>query len=78
MKVNLKCFGHLARDYEGGYREKKVLEFSGDVSVSEVIDATGIDEDDVKIVFVDHRISKKNQPLQDGSQVTLVPHTGGM
>jgi sulfur carrier protein ThiS len=78
MNVNLKCFADLAERYECTYHTPTPMSVADGSTVGNVIQASGISEEDVKIVFVNGKIAGANQPLQDGDRVTLVPASGGM
>jgi sulfur carrier protein ThiS len=78
MNVNLKCFADLADRFDCTYHETKTMSVAHGATVENVMSASGISEDDVKIVFVNGKISGVDQSLRDGDRVTLVPATGGM
>jgi len=78
MNIHLKCFSNLAERYTCGYQVDTRLEIGEGASVAKVMRSAGIDEKDVKIVFVNRQKSDPARILVDGDQVALVPATGGM
>lgn len=78
MKVNLKCFANLAERYTCDYHSTTTMDINEGSTVSKLMKASGIPEKDVRIVFVNGKISGVQQPLNDGDRITLVPATGGM
>ena len=78
MKVNIKCFGDLAKNHSCDHHKSTEVELTEGEKVSKIMDAFGITEEEAKIVFVNHRISDADKLLKDGDRVSLVPATGGM
>jgi molybdopterin converting factor small subunit len=78
MKINLKCFADLAERHDCDYKEATAVNAADGATVENVIQDSGIAEQDVKIVFVNGILSETDQRLNDGDRVTLVPATGGM
>ena len=78
MKVNLKCFANLADKYTCDYQVPTTMDMTEGSTVGKLMNASGIPKEDVKIVFVNGKISGVGQPLNDGDRITLVPATGGM
>ena len=78
MKIDIKCFGNLAKKYDCDHNEPIAIELTEGEKVSNILDAFGITAEEAKIVFLNHKISGLNQSLKDGDRVTLVPPTGGM
>lgn len=78
MKINLKCFADLAEKYTCDYQATTTVDISDGATVEKVMDRSGIPEEDVRIVFVNGKITGTGQALSDGDRVTLVPATGGM
>ena len=78
MKINLKCFADLAKEYDCDYREPTALEVTESANVDDVLRARGVNQDRVKIVFVNGRSVDATRSLSDGDRVALVPATGGM
>ncbi|MFZ0611654.1 MAG: MoaD/ThiS family protein [Desulfobacterales bacterium] len=78
MKINLKCFANLADQYACDHEVTTTINIDGETTVDKVMSESGISKNDVKIVFVNGKISGLEQTLNDGDNVTLVPATGGM
>jgi sulfur carrier protein ThiS len=78
MNIHLKCFSKLADRYACDYQVDTRLEIGEGATVAKVMRATGIDDKEVKIVFVNGQKSDTARPLIDGDRVALVPATGGM
>ena len=78
MRINLKCFSDLAERNDCDYRSATAIDLADGSTVKKVMDISGVTENDVKIVFVNGKISDMKQSLNDGDDVTLVPATGGM
>ena len=78
MKVNLKCFANLAEKYTCDYQVTTTMDMTEGSTVEKLMNASGIPQEDVKIVFVNGKISGVGHPLNDGDRITLVPATGGM
>lgn len=78
MRVNLKCFADLAERYTCDYQVTTTMDMTEGSTVGKLMNASGIPNEDVKIVFVNGKISGVGQPLKDGDRITLVPATGGM
>lgn len=78
MKINLKCFADLADKYECDYRSTTVVEAEEGSTVEGVMEQSGIERSDVRIVFVNGVVTNANRRLGQGDRVTLVPATGGM
>lgn len=78
MRINLKCFANLAEQYTCDHEVTTTVDIDAETTVDEMMSRSGILKNDVKIVFVNGKISAFEQPLNDGDNVTLVPATGGM
>ena len=78
MKVNIKCFGKLAENHDCDHSKTTLLELNEGSNVAEALDALGIEGDQTKIVFVNHRVKDASTSLRDGDRVSLFPATGGM
>jgi putative ubiquitin-RnfH superfamily antitoxin RatB of RatAB toxin-antitoxin module len=78
MRVGLKCFANLAKKYDCHYGDTTPLNMQDGESVQDALRASGIAQSDVKLIFVNGRLSNLSQPLQDGDRLALAPATGGM
>lgn len=78
MKIELKCFADLAKQYACDYAKGADMEMPGGSTAGDVMRAVGIAQDEVKIVFVNGRIKDPGHLLENGDRLALVPATGGM
>ena len=78
MNIKVKCFADLAERFDCDFRTPRDLDLCGGAKVANVIGAFGIADNDVKIIFVNGKITGLNHTLRDGDRVTLVPSSGGM
>lgn len=78
MKINLKCFADLAEHYDCDFQVSTAMDVAEGSKVGKVMSKSGIPEKDVKIIFVNDKITDVEHSLNDGDRVTLVPATGGM
>ncbi|MGB5423620.1 MAG: MoaD/ThiS family protein [Desulfobacterales bacterium] len=78
MRINLKCFANLADQYTCDHEVTTTVGIDEKTTVDKMISKSGISKNDVKIVFVNGKISGFEQTLNDGDNVALVPATGGM
>lgn len=78
MKIELKCFADLAKQYGCSYKAGAELEIPDNSTVVDVMRAGGISQEDVKIVFVNGKIKDPFQLLKNGDRVAFAPATGGM
>ena len=78
MKIKLKCFADLAYKHECRHDSFTSIDLDDGNTVFKVLDTSGIAENDVKIIFVNGKVSGLGHSLSDGDHVTLVPATGGM
>jgi len=76
IRIDLKLFVNLARFHPGGTGSgpHKVAE---GLRVDQLIQDLGIDENMVKLVFVNGRKALADQLLADGDRVGLFPPVGG-
>ena len=78
MKINLKCFAHLAEQHTCDHEVITTVDIDTETTVEKMMSKTGIPKKDVKIVMINGKISGLGQTLNDGDTVALVPATGGM
>jgi molybdopterin converting factor small subunit len=78
MRINLKCFANLADKYTCDHEVTTTVAIEDETTVDKMMSKSGISKNDVKIVFVNGKISDLEQTLNDNDNVTLVPATGGM
>jgi sulfur carrier protein ThiS len=73
MRVQIKAFATL-KDFEP---EGSTLELPDGADVTSLLEALGVPAEEVKIVFVNGRHSKKDKQLAEGDLVSLFPAVGG-
>ena len=78
MKVDMKCFSTLVTPDACDFRESTPYDLTDGQTVGDLIRQAGIASDDVKIVFVNHRIAGLDTVLSNGDRVGLAPAVGGM
>ncbi len=78
MNVDLKCFSSLANAESCDYRESQSYRLTDGQTVGDLVDAAGIEKNDVKIAFVNSKIVDFDTILADGDRVGLAPAVGGM
>jgi sulfur carrier protein ThiS len=52
------------------------MEIKKDIKISELVKNLGLSQDDVAVVFVNHKIVPKDTVLHDGDRVALIPPNG--
>lgn len=78
MKVNLVCFSKLANPDTCDFNNATVYDLPEGRTVADLARVAGIAAKDVKIAFVNRRISRFDTVLTDGDRVGLAPAVGGM
>jgi len=78
MKVYLKCFATLTKPEACDFREARLYDLQEGQTVADLAECAGIDRRDVKIAFINHRITDFSAVLSEGDQVGLAPAVGGM
>ena len=78
MKVNLKCFSSLSDSDGCDYGDSTSYDLKDGQTVEDLIERSGLSQDDVKVTFVNNRKSELNTVLSHGDRVGLAPATGGM
>ena len=78
VKVNLVCFSKLANEDTCDYHGATVYDLPEGRTVADLARVAGIAPEDVKIAFVNRRISGFDTRLRDGDRVGLAPAVGGM
>ena len=77
MNINLKCFAKLAND-KCDYRRSTSYELSEGQTINDLYQIAGVQESDVKLIFVNSKKAESGTKLSDGDQVGLAPAVGGM
>ena len=78
MKINLKCFSTLVNLDACDYNASTTYQLDEEQTVGDLIARAGIAREDVKIAFVNSRITDLDAVLSDGDRVGLAPAVGGM
>ena len=78
MKINLKCFSTLVNLEACDYNASTPYQMGEGKTVGDLLARAGIARKDVKIAFVNSRITDLDAVLSDGDQVGLAPAVGGM
>jgi molybdopterin converting factor small subunit len=78
MKINLKCFSTLVNVDRCDYDASTTYQLDEGQTVGDLIARVGIAREDVKIAFVNSRITDLDAVLSDGDRVGLAPAVGGM
>ncbi len=74
MRVNVRCFGTFEKYQKG----TKPWEMPAGATVNEIARIMGVQSEEVKIVFVNHKEVPMSTLLHEGDEVGLSPKTGGM
>jgi molybdopterin synthase sulfur carrier subunit len=78
MKINVKCYATLSDDAGCNFRAPLSVNLTGNATLKDAMATLGIPERDVKLMFVNGRISDSGTPLANGDGVGLFPPVGGM
>ena len=78
MEIQLKCFAGLAEKFSCSYDKSTRINLENGASVRNAMAGSGIPEQDVKIIFVNGKITHRDHPLRDGDRIAFAPATGGM
>ena len=78
MKINLKCFSTLVNLDACDYHASTAYQLDEGQTVGDLVARVGIAREDVKIAFVNSRITDLDAVLYDGDRVGLAPAVGGM
>jgi molybdopterin converting factor small subunit len=78
MKVSLKCFSTLVNPDTCDFKESTAYELDDGQTLQDLVQRAEIDDEDVKIAFVNSRRAGLDTVLSDGDRVGLAPAVGGM
>lgn len=73
MKVELKCFATLENPQKCESKESIIYEIEIGQSVENLIQLAGINNKEIKIIFVNNRLADFDTVLCDGDRVGLAP-----
>jgi sulfur carrier protein ThiS len=78
MKIEMKCFSDLSKKYDCDYRDSIQIEVDEGTTVRNAISIAGIPEKEVKVIFVNGRVSDISHKLNNNDRLSVAPATGGM
>ena len=78
MKVELKCFANLVDPGTCDFRESTAYKMDDGNTVKDLIQKAGINENEIKVAFVNSNVVELDTALSDGDRVGLAPAVGGM
>jgi len=78
MKVDLKCFANLVDPETCDFRESTAYNLADGTTVKDLIREAGIDQNEVKIAFINSNVVDLDTTLSEGDRVGLAPAVGGM
>jgi sulfur-carrier protein len=78
IRVNVGVFGPLRETFPDlALGESLEVELPDGTTVGELVERLELQADQVKVVFVNHRIRQDGYELQDGDRVGIFPPVGG-
>jgi len=78
MKVNMKCFATLVNVGSCNFDDGTVYKLKEDQTVEDLISASGLPKEDIKIAFVNSKKVGFDAVLSEGDRIAFAPATGGM
>ena len=78
MKVNLKCFAELSEGDVCDFTGSDQYEISEGDTVENLLDHLGMPKEEIKIIFLNHKIVDLDAVLHDRDQLGLAPPVGAM
>ena len=78
MKVNLKCFAKLVDVGSCNFDDGTVYTVKDGQTVEDLIEASGLLKEDVKLAFVNSKKVGFDTVLSEGDRIAFSPATGGM
>jgi hypothetical protein len=78
MNVYLKCFSTLADSDACDYRDAMSYDIADGATVGDLLTASDIPAESVKLIFVNGRAGGVEATLNDGDRVGVAPAVGGM
>lgn len=73
IKVEVRLFAHFRQ----GREKTQVMEVKEGTTISDIVKALNIDEDEVAIMLLNGRDGPSNREVKDGDIVSLFPPVGG-
>lgn len=78
MKVNMKCFATLVDVGSCNFDDGTVYKLKEGHTVEDLIEASGLPKEDIKIAFVNSKKVGFDAVLSEGDRIAFAPATGGM
>ena len=78
MKVTMKCFATLSEDGKCNFDDVTDYQLNDGQTVEDLIEAAGLQKEEVKIAFVNSKKVGLDSVLLEGDRIGLAPATGGM
>ena len=78
MNINVKCFSTLVNPDTCDFSGSTSLEMDDGKTVADLAQSLNVKQEDVKLVFVNHKHADMDTRLADGDTVGLAPAVGGM
>jgi len=78
MNVSVKCFAQLSKEGWCDYRSSTPRQLADGARVADLIDTLGLRDEEVKLVYVNHRSVPRETLLHEGDRVAFAPPAGGM
>jgi len=78
MKVTMKCFATLSKEGKCNFDDGTDYQLDDGQTVEDLIQAAGLQKEEIKIAFVNSKIVGLDSVLTDGDRIGLAPATGGM
>jgi molybdopterin converting factor small subunit len=78
MKISLKCFAQLSEGDVCDFTGSDQHEISEGETIKDLLTRLGLRQEEIKIIFVNHKMSDFDTVLHDGDEVGLAPPVGGM
>jgi sulfur carrier protein ThiS len=75
--ITFRAFSKLRQAFrDKGVVSMKPMEIPDNISVVELVQLYGFEENDIEAVFINHKVVPKTTIIQDGDRVSLVPPGG--
>jgi molybdopterin converting factor small subunit len=78
MKVTMKCFATLSEDGKCNFNDGTDYQLGDGQTVEDLIEAAGLQKEEVKIAFVNSKKVGLDSVLSEGDRIGFAPATGGM
>lgn len=78
MNVNMKCFATLVDAGSCNFDDGTLYTLKEGQTVEDLIEASALHKEDIKIVFVNSKKVGFDMVLSEGDRIAFAPATGGM